>query len=94
MTKLIEELQHDAAELMAEIRPLRERLAALQHAHNSLAANIELESRRQAKIRKIPTGVSGKAKPRPIDINALAMQFTNLPAAEQAKLLADLQAAQ
>ena len=90
----IETMREEAAELMAEIRPLRERLAALQHAHNSLAANIELESRRQAKIKKIPLGVSGKAKPRPIYINALAMQFTNLPAVEQAKLLADLQAAQ
>ena len=87
----IETMREEAAELMAEIRPLRERLAALQHAHNSLAANIELESRRQAKVKKIPLGVSGKVKPKPIDINALAMQFTNLPAAEQAKLLAELQ---
>ena len=88
----IETMREEAAELMAEIRPLRERLAALQHAHNSLAANIELESRRQAKIKKIPLGVSGKAKPRPIDMARFAAEFANLAPEVQAKVMADLRA--
>ena len=88
----IEDMQKEAAELMAEIRPLRERLAALQHAHNSLAANIELESRRQAKVKKIPLGVSGRSKPRPVDLTKFAAEFANLAPEVQAKVMANLRA--
>jgi len=94
MTKSIEQLRHDASLLMAEIRPLRAKLAELQHQHNSLATQIEAESRRQTAIRKIARGVSGRAKPaqkRPLNV-AILEQFTNLPASVQAKIMAQLSA--
>ena len=94
MTKSIEQLRHDAALLMAEIRPLRAKLAELQHQHNSLATQIEAESRRQAQVKKIPLGVSGKKEPtrRQLNPSHIMEQFTNLPASVQAKLMAQLSA--
>ena len=94
MTKSIEQLRHDAALLMAEIRPLRAKLAELQHQHNSLATQIEAESRRQAQVKKIPLGVSGHKQPTKRALNPahIMEQFTNLPASVQAKLMAQLSA--
>jgi hypothetical protein len=61
MTKL-ESLRQDAALLMAEIRPLTERLSHLKAQHAGVAQQVEAESRREAKITRVPLGVSGQQK--------------------------------
>jgi len=90
--KTIEQLQSEAAVLMAEIRPLRERLQKLTLQHSVLQQEILDIGRREAAVKKIARGVSGK-KPRnikPVDPREFARQFANLPTHVQAGLLAEL----
>jgi hypothetical protein len=83
----------EAAGIVAQMNALKSQLSALHLEHANLAQKIELESRKQAKVTYIKQGVSGKpAKKRPINTKVMMQQFTNLPAAEQAKLLEQLQA--
>ena len=91
--KTIEQLQGEAAVLMAEIRPLKKRLNELTLEHSNLQQQILDIGRREAAIKKIAAGVSGRAKPRAIkkvSPTDFAKQFANLPAAVQAGLLAEL----
>ena len=94
MTDKLEIWRDEAAKIVAQMNALKSQLSALHLEHAELAQKIETESRRQAKVTYIKRGVSGKAtsKKRPIDTKVMMAQFTNLPAAAQAKLLEQLQA--
>jgi hypothetical protein len=86
--------REEAKQLLEEMAPLKAKLRTLQQKHAGLAWNIEAESRKRTAIKKIGRGVSGKpqAKRRKINTDVMMEQFTNLPAAAQAKLLEQLQA--
>ena len=94
MTDKLEIWRDEAAKIVAQMNALKSQLSALHLEHAELAQKIELESRKQVKVTYIKRGVSGKAtsKKRPIDTKVMMEQFTNLPAAAQAKLLEQLQA--
>ena len=93
MTDKLEIWRDEAAKIVAQMNALKSQLSELHLEHAELAQKIETESRRQAKVTYIKQGVSGKpAKKRPINTKVMMQQFTNLPAAEQAKLLEQLQA--
>jgi hypothetical protein len=85
----------EATALLEEMAPLKARLRTLQQRHAGLAWDIEALSRKRCAVKHIARGVSGKTKPtkkRAINTDVMMKQFTNLPAAAQAKLLEQLQA--
>jgi len=90
----IEQMRAEAAAVIAEMHPLKERLAELNARHGELAWQIEQESRRQAVVRKMPyIGPEGKqpAKRKRQKANILG-QLAQLTEAEQQALLEKLQA--
>jgi hypothetical protein len=85
--------REEAKQLLEEMAPLKAKLRLLQQRHAGLAWDIEALSRKRCAIKHIARGVSGKpTKKRAINTDVMMQQFTNLPAAAQAKLLEQLQA--
>ena len=87
----IEQMRAEAAAIIAEMRPLKERLAKLNARHGELAWQIEQESRRQAVVRKMPYIGREPARRKGQKANVLS-QLGQLTEAEQQALLAKLQA--
>ena len=87
MTKL-ESLRADACLLMAEIRPLAGRLAELRAQHANVAQQLEAESRKQAVIKTMPYGASGKKQTKLNKPNQLMAMFKNMTTEQQAQMLA------
>ena len=93
MENKLETWRAEAAAIIEEMAPLKAQLHVLQRRHAQLAWDIEAESRKQTAVRKIARGVSGKpSKRRKINTDAVAKQFTNLPASVQAQLIKELHA--
>ena len=85
----LDELRGAATVLMNEIRPLKKRLSQLLAQHATVAQQIEMESRRLAKVTRVPMGVSGR-QPKRRQKATFEQLFANMSAEQQASMLAQI----